>query len=55
MLVEGTEDGASPGRGAHQAPETDGVVTLDVDAPVGTLVAATVVDSIGIDLIAEAK
>ena len=39
----------------HQGPETDGVVTLDSGAAVGDLVAAQVVDSAGIDLIAEAK
>lgn len=54
VLVEGTEDGETFGRAAHQAPETDGAVTLKQEAPVGSLVAARVVDSIGIDLIAEA-
>lgn len=54
VLIEGTEDGETFGRAVHQAPETDGVVTLDREAPVGALVPARVVDSAGIDLIAEA-
>ncbi len=39
----------------HQAPETDGIVTLDGPAVVGDLITARVTDSDGIDLIAEAK
>lgn len=54
VLVE-SNDGETVGRAMHQAPETDGVVTLDVEAPIGSLVAATVVDAAGIDLIAEAQ
>lgn len=54
VLVEST-DGEIVGRAMHQAPETDGVVTLDRDARVGSLVAARVTDSTGIDLFAEAK
>ncbi|MHA6511575.1 30S ribosomal protein S12 methylthiotransferase RimO [Tessaracoccus sp. Z1128] len=54
VLVESVDD-EIVGRAMHQGPETDGVVTLDHDASVGDLVAARVVDSAGIDLIAEAK
>ncbi|MCG6566243.1 30S ribosomal protein S12 methylthiotransferase RimO [Tessaracoccus sp. ZS01] len=54
VLVESNEDGETTGRAEHQAPETDGAVTLDREAPVGSLVSARVVDSEGIDLIAEA-
>lgn len=54
VLVEGTDDGETYGRAEHQAPETDGAVTLNREAPVGSLVPARVVDSTGIDLIAEA-
>ncbi|MHA7860765.1 30S ribosomal protein S12 methylthiotransferase RimO [Tessaracoccus sp. Y36] len=54
VLVESNEDGDTTGRAEHQAPETDGAVTLDREAPVGSLVTARVVDSEGIDLIAEA-
>ncbi len=53
VLVE-SNDGETVGRAEHQAPETDGAVTLDREAPVGSLVTARVVDSVGIDLIAEA-
>lgn len=53
VLVESVDDGVV-GRAMHQGPETDGVVTLDHDAAVGDLVTARVVDSIGIDLKAEA-
>jgi tRNA A37 methylthiotransferase MiaB len=55
VLVEST-DGEVAGRAEHQAPETDGAVTLTgaADARVGRLVPARVVDSAGIDLIAEA-
>lgn len=55
VLVEGNEDGRAFGRARHQGPETDGAVTLDGERPVGALVAATAVDSEGIDLIAEAS
>lgn len=52
VLVEGAE---GTGRAMHQAPETDGIVTLDGPAVVGDLITARVTDSDGIDLIAEAK
>ncbi|MBB1508973.1 30S ribosomal protein S12 methylthiotransferase RimO [Tessaracoccus sp. MC1756] len=54
VLVESNEDGETTGRAEHQAPETDGAVIVDRGAPVGSLVTARVVDSEGIDLIAEA-
>ncbi|MDO5676626.1 MAG: 30S ribosomal protein S12 methylthiotransferase RimO [Propionibacteriaceae bacterium] len=54
VLVEGADDGEVYGRAEHQAPETDGAVTLDGEAPVGSFVRARVVDTTGIDLIAEA-
>jgi hypothetical protein len=43
------------GRGAHQAPETDGQVVLTLPAPVasGELVNAKVVATDGVDLLAE--
>ena len=40
------------GRAAHQAPEIDGGVTLKGDAPVGAIVRARVVESMGVDLLA---
>lgn len=49
------EDADGTGRAMHQAPETDGVVTLDLPAAVGDIISARVTDSDGIDLIAEAK
>lgn len=54
VLIETHEDGRSIGRAEHQGPETDGVVILDGDYPVGTVVDAEAIDSEGIDLIAEA-
>ncbi len=54
VLVEEHSDGVPIGRAAHQGPEVDGVVELPgVDAAVGTWVDALVVDSAGVDLIAE--
>ena len=53
VLVEQSAD-ETVGRAKHQAPETDGVVTLDRPVPVGEIIRARVVDSEGIDLIAEA-
>lgn len=56
VLVESVdaEEGAV-GRGAHQAPETDGQVVLTSHAGLvpGTFVAAKVVDTEGVDLVAE--
>lgn len=56
VLVESTADDGVDGRGAHQAPEVDGSVALvgEVDhLSVGDFVTAEVVDSNGVDLIAE--
>lgn len=60
VLVESRdeEDGRWEGRAAHQGPEVDGIVTLDLDAAgvgagelaVGSMVRAHVTDSFGIDL-----
>ncbi len=56
VLVESIEDGVVEGRAAHQAPETDGLTTLEgVEAPrVGQFWRAKVVASEGVDLVAEA-
>jgi ribosomal protein S12 methylthiotransferase len=55
VLVESVEDGEAAGRAAHQAPETDGQVLLPgaVGLAVGQIVAAKVVDTEGVDLVAE--
>ena len=61
VLVESVEDdedsaGGVEGRGAHQAPEVDGSVSLVGETgglAVGDFVTATVVDSHGVDLVAE--
>ena len=56
VLVELIEDGEVTGRAAHQAPETDGAVTLTGATDGlrrGQLVSAVVVDSEGADLIAD--
>ncbi|MEU6175948.1 30S ribosomal protein S12 methylthiotransferase RimO [Streptantibioticus parmotrematis] len=57
VLVEtvGGEDGEAVGRAAHQAPETDGqtVLTSGEGLRPGMVVAAKVVDTDGVDLVAE--
>jgi len=56
-LGTGGEPGSGEGRGAHQGPEVDGSTTvtgLDSDARVGDIVAAVVVASDGVDLVARA-
>ncbi len=64
VLIESIEDGAIEGRSAHQAPEVDGLTMLvggsDLASSlafaalsVGDMVAAIVVGSDGVDLIAE--
>ncbi|HLU29126.1 MAG TPA: 30S ribosomal protein S12 methylthiotransferase RimO, partial [Glycomyces sp.] len=56
VLVESVEDDGVDGRGAHQAPEVDGSVALvgEVEGlEVGDFVTAKVVDSHGVDLVAE--
>ena len=54
LLEEITDEGAE-GRAAHQAPEVDGSTTITGAAglDVGDLVRAKVVDSLGVDLVAE--
>jgi ribosomal protein S12 methylthiotransferase RimO len=56
VLVDTVDGELVEGRGEHQAPEVDGSVTLYGGAPraVGRLVTAVVVDSDGVDLVAEA-
>ncbi|WP_269856653.1 30S ribosomal protein S12 methylthiotransferase RimO [Streptomyces sp. RPT161] len=55
VLVESLDQGEAVGRGLHQAPETDGQVVLTSSAgvAVGDIVAAKVVDTEGVDLVAE--
>jgi ribosomal protein S12 methylthiotransferase len=49
------DDGEGPhGRWRGQAPDVDGVVYLDTEAPPGAIVNARIVDSAGYDLIGEA-
>jgi len=53
VLVESLEDGAE-GRCAHQGPEVDGTTTLsEGDFKIGDLVPAVVVDTDGVDLVAQ--
>ncbi|GLZ78654.1 ribosomal protein S12 methylthiotransferase RimO [Actinorhabdospora filicis] len=59
-LIEEDEDGETviEGRAAHQAPEVDGTTTLvgDVDGlKPGDFVTATVVDSLGVDIVAKVE
>jgi tRNA A37 methylthiotransferase MiaB len=55
VLVETIEDDEAVGRGEHQAPETDGQVVLTSYEGLrpGSLVTAKVVDTEGVDLVAE--
>ncbi|MEU5924289.1 30S ribosomal protein S12 methylthiotransferase RimO [Streptomyces antimycoticus] len=56
VMVEEIDDtGAVLGRGAHQAPETDGQTLLSTDAEpeVGRMVEAKVIATEGVDLVAE--
>lgn len=54
LVEEVTEEGVI-GRSAHQGPEVDGTTRLlDSSAKIGELVAAVVVESDGVDLIAQA-
>jgi hypothetical protein len=56
VLLERIDGSSGEGRAAHQGPEVDGVTTLvDVTSSdrVGDIVAAVVVDSEGVDLVAE--
>lgn len=56
VVVDSADDSGVDGRAAHQAPEVDGSTALigEVDGlRPGDIVSATVVDSIGVDLVAE--
>jgi ribosomal protein S12 methylthiotransferase len=58
VLVESLEGSTAEGRGAHQGPEVDGTTTV-TDLPdgvrVGDLLPAIVVDTEGVDLVAQAE
>ena len=56
LIEEQLGPGHYQGRAAHQAPEVDGVTTVRSQAPlaVGDMVSAVVVESEGVDLVAEA-
>jgi ribosomal protein S12 methylthiotransferase len=53
VLVEDADEGV--GRAMHQGPETDGTVRLTGPVERGTFVPAVVIDSEGIDLVADPK
>ena len=57
LIEERLGPGRYQGRAAHQAPEVDGVTTVRSPAPlaVGDMVTAVVVESEGVDLVAEAR
>jgi ribosomal protein S12 methylthiotransferase RimO len=57
LIEEPLGDGLFEGRAAHQAPEVDGVTTVQAQADLvpGQLVRATVVSSDGVDLTAKAE
>ncbi|WP_341925940.1 radical SAM protein [Nocardioides psychrotolerans] len=58
VLVESLDGDVAEGRGAHQGPEVDGTTTVTELPPgtqVGDLVAAVVVATDGVDLIAEGE
>jgi MiaB/RimO family radical SAM methylthiotransferase len=54
VLVESTAGDVTQGRAEHQAPEVDGIVELGpaVSCAVGDIVVATVVGTVGVDLVA---
>ncbi|MEO6713402.1 MAG: 30S ribosomal protein S12 methylthiotransferase RimO [Mycobacteriales bacterium] len=54
VLIESVDGELGEGRGAHQAPEVDGVVAVrGYGFGVGDLVTAVVTDSVGVDLVAD--
>jgi tRNA A37 methylthiotransferase MiaB len=54
VLIESVDGDEADGRAAHQAPEVDGGTTVHgAGLRVGDIVRARVVDSVGVDLIAE--
>ena len=57
LIEEQLTPGHYQGRAAHQAPEVDGVTTVRSQAPlaVGDMISAVVVESEGVDLVAEAR
>ncbi len=58
VLVESVEDGSVEGRARHQGPEVDGTTALvgaDPGVRVGDLVRGVVVDSLGVDLVAQVQ
>lgn len=56
VLVEGKDEEGTPvGRWRGQAPEVDGVVSLDVVAQPGGIVRARILDSLGYDLYGEVE
>jgi len=57
LIEEQLGPGHYQGRAAHQAPEVDGVTTVRSQAPlsVGDMVSAAVIESEGVDLVAEAR
>jgi ribosomal protein S12 methylthiotransferase RimO len=57
LIEEQLGPGRYQGRAAHQAPEVDGVTTVRAQATlaVGDMVSAVVVESEGVDLVAEAR
>ena len=53
--LDADDDGSAVGRAVHQGPETDGVTRLTGQAERGRFVPAVVVDSEGVDLVADVK
>ena len=53
ILIDTVVDGVAEGRTAGQAPDVDGSTTLLGDVVVGQLVRARIVDTHGVDLVAE--
>jgi tRNA A37 methylthiotransferase MiaB len=61
VLVEVDEDGVTLGRSYREGPDSDGEVRLvgpggaRLTLPSGRMVAATVIESVGVDLVAEVR
>jgi tRNA A37 methylthiotransferase MiaB len=54
VLVESVDEEGATGLAAHQGPDVDGTtLVLGADAPVGSIITATVIATEGVDLVAE--
>ena len=50
MLIEGQGDGIAVGRSYRDAPEIDGMVVIDGDAPIGEIIPVRITGAMTYDL-----